>query len=151
MKLISVISSLLFSTVLFSQDIKISDVQNNIQYGPLIGNRSITFGVKNILEEVVQDKGYDINPNSKDSLFVEIIYFGNKRTQTTAAIYTKKENIVEIIAIAKYKNKSVKVKGVGKDIKSSFVILNNEGGFKQSSVSTALKKMCEKIIKKLKL
>jgi uncharacterized lipoprotein YajG len=117
MKLISVISSFLFSTVLFSQDIKISDVQNSIQYGPLIGNRSITFGVKNILEEVVQDKGYDINPNSKDSLFVEIIYFGNKRTQTTAAIYTKKENIVEIIAIANYKNKSVKVKGVGKDIK----------------------------------
>ena len=83
--------------------------------------------------------------------YVDIIYFGNKRTQTTAAIYTKRENIVEIIAVAKYKNKSVKVKGVGKDIKSSFLILNNEGEFKQSSVSTALKKMCEKIIKKLKL
>ena len=151
MKLINVISSLLFSTLVFSQDIKISDVQNSIQYGPLVGNMSITFGVKNILEEVVQDKGYDINPNSKDSLFVEIIYFGNKRTQTTAAIYTIKENIVEIIALAQYKNKKIKVKGIGKDIKSSFVILNEEGDFKQSSVSTALKKMCEKIIKKLKL
>lgn len=151
MKLISVISSLLFSILAFGQDIKISDVQNSIQYGPLVGNRSITFGVKNILEEVVQDKGYDINPNSKDSLFVEIIYFGNKRTQTTAAIYTIKENIVEIIALAQYKNKKIKVKGIGKDIKSSFVILNEEGDFKQSSVSTALKKMCEKIIKKLKL
>lgn len=151
MKLISVISSLLFSILAFGQDIKISDVQNSIQYGPLVGNRSITFGVKNILEEVVQDKGYDINPNSKDSLFVEIIYFGNKRTQTTAAIYTIKENIVEIIALAEYKNKKIKVKGIGKDIKSSFVILNEEGDFKQSSVSTALKKMCEKIIKKLKL
>lgn len=151
MKLINVVSSLLFSTLVFSQDIKISDVQNSIQYGPLVGNRSITFGVKNILEEVVQDKGYDINPNSKDSLFVEIIYFGNKRTQTTAAIYTIKENIVEIIALAQYKNKKIKVKGIGKDIKSSFVILNEEGDFKQSSVSTALKKMCEKIIKKLKL
>ena len=151
MRFISVVSSVLFSSIVFSQEIKISDVQNSIQYGPLVGNRSITFGVKNILEEVVQDKGYDINPRSNDSLYVDIIYFGNKRTQTTAAIYTKKENIVEIIALAQYKNKKIKVKGIGKDIKSSFVILNEEGDFKQSSVSTALKKMCEKIIKKLKL
>ena len=81
MRFISVVSSVLFSSIVFSQEIKISDVQNSIQYGPLVGNRSITFGVKNILEEVVQDKGYDINPRSNDSLYVDIIYFGNKRTQ----------------------------------------------------------------------
>ena len=87
MKLINVISSLVFSSIVFSQDISISDVQNSIQYGPLVGNRSITFGVKNILEEVVQDKGYDINPNSKDSLFVEIIYFGNKKGTSKSLNY----------------------------------------------------------------
>ena len=36
-------------------------------------------------------------------------------------------------------------------MKSSLVILNNEGELKRSSINTALRKMCEQIIKKLKL
>ena len=46
------IISILFSSIIFSQDIKISDVQNNIQFGPMVGDQTITFGVKNILEEL---------------------------------------------------------------------------------------------------
>jgi len=147
------IISILFSSIIFSQDIKISDVQNNIQFGPMVGDQTITFGVKNILEELVQDEGYDLNPNSNDSLLVEIAYYGKTRKQKNIAIYTKKENIVEIVAFAKIneKGKIIKATGVGKDMKSSLVILNNEGELKRSSINTALRKMCEQIIKKLKL
>jgi len=147
------IISILFSSIIFSQDIKISDVQNNIQFGPMVGDQTITFGVKNILEELVQDEGYDLNPNSNDSLLVEIAYYGKTRKEKNIAIYTKKENIVEIVAFAKIneKGKIIKATGVGKDMKSSLVILNNEGELKRSSINTALRKMCEQIIKKLKL
>ena len=147
------IISILFSSIIFSQDIKISDVQNNIQFGPMVGDQTITFGVKNILEELVQDQGYDLNPNSNDSLLVEIAYYGKTRKEKNIAIYTKKENIVEIVAFAKIneKGKIIKATGVGKDMKSSLVILNNEGELKRSSINTALRKMCEQIIKKLKL
>lgn len=147
------IISILFSSIIFSQDIKISDVQNNIQFGPMVGDQTITFGVKNILEELVQDEGYDLNPKSNDSLLVEIAYYGKTRKEKNIAIYTKKENIVEIVAFAKIneKGKIIKATGVGKDMKSSLVILNNEGELKRSSINTALRKMCEQIIKKLKL
>lgn len=147
------IISILFCTTVLSQDIKISDVQNNIQFGPMVGEKSITFGVKNILEELVQDQGYDLNPNSKDSLLVEIAYYGRTRKQKNIAIYTKKENIVEIIAFAKIneKGKIIKATGIGKDLRSSMVILNNEGKLERSTINTALRKMCEQIIKKLKL
>lgn len=147
------IVSLFISTYIFSQDIKISDVQNNIQFGPMVGEKSITFGVKNILEELVQDQGYDLNPNSSDSLQVELVYYGRTRKQKNIAIYTQKENIVEIIAFAKInqKGKVVKAVGIGKDLRSSMVILNNEGQLQRSTINTALRKMCEQIIKKLKL
>ena len=147
------IISILFSSIIFSQDIKISDVQNNIQFGPMVGDQTITFGVKNILEELIQDEGYDLNPNSNDSLLVEIAYYGKTRKEKNIAIYTKKENIVEIVAFAKIneKGKIIKATGIGKDMKSSLVILNNEGELKRSSINTALRKMCEQIIKKLKL
>ena len=55
------IISILFVNYILS-DIKISDVQNNIQFGPMVGDQTITFGVKNILEELIQDEGYDLNP-----------------------------------------------------------------------------------------
>ena len=46
----------LFSFQVYAQDYySIADVQNNIALGPLAGNRDIAFGVKNILEEVIQD------------------------------------------------------------------------------------------------
>ena len=45
----------------------------------------------------------------------------------------------------------VKVKGTSKDITTSLILLNEQGRFTQNSVSVALKKLSENIIKKLKL
>lgn len=148
-----IIVSLFISTNIFCQDIKISDVQNNIQFGPMVGESSITFGVKNILEELVQDEGYDLNPNSKDSMIVELVYYGKTRKQKSIVLYTQKENIVEIISFAKINDngKVIKAVGIGKDMRSSTVILNNEGKLQRSTINTALRKMCEQIVKKLKL
>ena len=78
---IKIISSLLFCIIISAQDIKINDIKNSIQTGPLVGNRNVGFGLKNILEEVVQDQDYNLNDRSKNVLDVELIYFDVKRTQ----------------------------------------------------------------------
>ena len=150
-KEIKIISSLLFCIVISAQDIKINDIKNSIQTGPLVGNRNVGFGLKNILEEVVQDQDYNLNDRSENVLDVELIYFDVKRTQSNIALYSKSSSQTEIIAIAKYKKKKVKVKGTAKDITTSLIILNEQGKFTQNSVSVALKKLSENIIKKLKL
>ena len=148
---IKIISSLLFCIVISAQDIKINDIKNSIQTGPLVGNRNVGFGLKNILEEVVQDQDYNLNDISENVLDVELIYFDVKRTQSNIALYSKSSSQTEIIAIAKYKKKKVKVKGTAKDITTSLILLNEQGKFTQNSVSVALKKLSENIIKKLKL
>ena len=58
-----------------SQEIQIGKVENKIVIGDLAGNRDLAFGVKSVLEEVIQDAGYDLNPNSKNLLEVELLYF----------------------------------------------------------------------------
>ena len=148
---IKIISSLLFCIVISAQDIKINDIKNSIQTGPLVGNRNVGFGLKNILEEVVQDQDYNLNDRSENVLDVELIYFDVKRTQSNIALYSKSSSQTEIIAIAKYKKKKVKVKGTAKDITTSLILLTEQGKFTQNSVSVALKKLSENIIKKLKL
>jgi len=148
---IKIVSSLLFCIVISAQDIKINDIKNSIQTGPLVGNRNVGFGLKNILEEVVQDQDYNLNDRSENVLDVELIYFDVKRTQSNIALYSKSSSQTEIIAIAKYKKKKIKVKGTAKDITTSLILLNEQGKFTQNSVSVALKKLSENIIKKLKL
>jgi len=107
---IKIISSLLFCIIISAQDIKINDIKNSIQTGPLVGNRNVGFGLKNILEEVVQDQDYNLNDRSENVLDVELIYFDVKRTQSNVALYSKSSSQTEIIAIAKYKKKKSKSK-----------------------------------------
>ena len=71
MRLLLFLLSLLFSYSVIGQELKIGEVKNNIVIGDLAGNRDLAFGVKSILEEVVQDVGYDLNPNSNNLLEVE--------------------------------------------------------------------------------
>ena len=150
-KAIKTISSLLFCIVISEQNIKIDNIKNSIQTGSLGNNRDVGFGLKNILEELVQDLDYNLNDKAIDALTVELLYFDVKRTQSNIALYSKSSSQTEIIALAKYKKKKVKVKGTAKDITTSLILLNEQGQFTQNSVSVALKKLSENIIKKLKL
>ena len=53
-----------FNQKALSQKVFIQSVENKIQIGSLVGNRNLTFGLKNILLENLQDLNYDIS-NSK--------------------------------------------------------------------------------------
>jgi len=150
MKFIIVISNILFTFLVHGQQINTS-VNNKIVYGDLAGNRSLAFGVKNILDELVQDQGYDLSEDNGSALIVDLLYFDVVRKSSTIGISTRTNNQVEIIAQASYKGKKVKVKSTADNIITSTIVLNNSGSFNQQSVSVALKKLCEQVIKKLKI
>lgn len=157
MKLFFIFIALLFGIGSYAQEpIKIDEVTNNIVMGPQAGNRDLAFGVQNILEEVLQEKGYDLDPNSTRVLKVELLYFDVKSTNMQLAVYGNTVEVTEIVAAAKIvlngkELKTVVVKGQAKSISSATLIIDEGGKFSQANVSSALKKVCEELIEKLKL
>jgi uncharacterized lipoprotein YajG len=157
MKLFFLLISLLFGISVFAQQsIKIGDIKNNIVMGPLAGNRDLAFGIKNILEEVIQEKGYDLDPQSQKILTIDILYFDVKSTSMQLAVYGNTVEVTEIIAQGKLlldgkELKTVIVKGQAKSISTATLIIDSGGKFSQTNVSSALKKLCEQLIEKLKL
>jgi uncharacterized lipoprotein YajG len=157
MKLFFMLISLLFGiSVSAQQSIKIGDIKNNIVMGPLAGNRDLAFGIKNILEEVIQEKGYDLDPQSQKILTIDILYFDVKSTSMQLAVYGNTVEVTEIIAQGKLlldgkELKTVVVKGQAKSISTATLIIDSGGKFSQTNVSSALKKLCEQLIEKLKL
>ena len=156
MKLLLFLLSFLFSFSLTAQEIKIGSIDNKIILGDLAGNRDLSFGVQNVLEEVVQDAGYDLNPNSSLEITVDILFFDVKKNNVQLAVYSKNTDIYTIIDRATlYKNgkkkKQVTAKGQAKSISSATLVVDEGGKFSQANVSTAIKKLCEQLITKLKL
>ncbi len=156
MRLLLFLLSFLFGFSLTAQEIKIGSIDNKIILGDLAGNRDLSFGVQNVLEEVVQDAGYDLNPNSSLEITVDILFFDVKKNNVQLAVYSKNTDIYTIIARATlYKNgkkkKQVTAKGQAKSISSATLVVDEGGKFSQANVSTAIKKLCEQLITKLKL
>ncbi len=156
MRLLLFLLSFLFGFSLTAQEIKIGSIDNNIILCYLAGNRDLSFGVQNVLEEVVQDAGYDLNPNSSLEITVDILFFDVKKNNVQLAVYSKNTDIYTIIARATlYKNgkkkKQVTAKGQAKSISSATLVVDEGGKFSQANVSTAIKKLCEQLITKLKL
>ena len=140
-----------------SQDtIQIGNVNNKIQLGPFAGSRDLAFGVQSILEEVVQDKGYNLSYNAETQIQVDLLFFDVQKTKVQVAIYSKNTDEYQIIARASLikngkKKKQVTAKGTAKEISTATLIIDKGGQFSQTNVSTALKKVCVQLIDKLKL
>jgi uncharacterized lipoprotein YajG len=156
MKLLLFLYSFLFCFSVIGQEVKIGNIDNKIILGDLAGNRDLAFGVQNVLEEVVQDAGYDLNPNSSLEITVDILFFDVKKNNVQLAVYSKNTDIYTIVARATlYKNgkkkKQVTAKGQAKSISSATLVVDEGGKFSQANVSTAIKKLCEQLITKLKI
>lgn len=155
MKFLLVAFLLIISNALYAQDaIKIESVENKIIMGPQAGNKDLSFGVKNILEEIIQDNGYNLSPTAKKSIQVELIFFDVKKITSNIAVYSKNQDITEIIAKGTLleggkKLKSVIVKEQAKTVTTATVIIDKGGKISESDISAALKKVCEGIITKL--
>ena len=136
------------------QDLSVESVTNEVKIGKLAGNRNLEFGVRNILEEFVQEKGYDINPNSYNKLYVQIIYLDVLTTKKNISVFhsNKEEVVIRLKGILYNNDKKVKeviVEESSSEISMSTLIVDEGGNFNQTSLSNALKKGCEKLITKL--
>jgi uncharacterized lipoprotein YajG len=156
MRLLLFLLSFLFTNIVIGQEIKIGEVQNKIEIGDLAGNRDLAFGVSNVLEEVIQDIGYDLNPNSNLKITVDILFFDIKKSNLQIAVYSKKTDTYMLAARATLykdgkKKKQVTATGEARSISTATLLVDEGGQFSQQNVSTAIKKVVEDLVKKLKL
>ena len=136
------------------EHIYVQNVTNNIKVGKLAGNRNLEFGVKNVLEEFLQEKGYNLTPEAKFYLDVDIVYLDVLTTKQSISVFHKNDNAVVIRLKGTLYNEGKKVKEVLVEESSSeisvYTLVVDEGGkFNQASLSSALKKGCDKLITKL--
>ena len=68
------------------QEITVASVQNNVQIGALAGNRNLEFGVKNMLEEFLQEAGHDVSDDAPTQIKVEILYLDVLKTQSNLSV-----------------------------------------------------------------
>ncbi len=132
----------------------VDGVENQVKIGKLAGNRNLAFGVKNILEEYVQEKGYDLSQDAQYKLKVNIVYLDVLSTKTNISVFHKgEEEVVVRLQGILYKNgkkeKEVVVEESSSEISMSTLIVDEGGKFNQTSLSNALKKASDKLITKL--
>lgn len=132
----------------------IESVTNNVKIGKLAGNRQLEFGVKNVLEEYLQEKGLDLTPSAPNKLAVQIVYLDVLTTKKNVSVFHKNEEEVVIrmkgtLLKDGKKVKEVMVEESSSEISMSTLIVDEGGKFNQTSLSNALKKASEKLITKL--
>jgi hypothetical protein len=136
------------------KDIAIGAITNKVQVGNLAGNRKLEFGVKNILEEVVQERGISLDPTSKNMLKVDIVYLDVLKTQSSLSIMHKnKESVVIRLQGFLYKDdklqKKFLVEESADEISMSTLLVDEGGKFNNQNLSTALKKACSSLVTKI--
>jgi uncharacterized lipoprotein YajG len=152
---------LLSPLFVLSQDtnskVSVNTVKNSVKMGPMTGNANLTMGVKNIIQEVLQDKGYSLVNKEEADLFVEveIVYMDQQKTATNISIFHKDENTVVIRMLGKLINKSGKVvkkelvTDESSEISTSTLLISENGEFNSTVMRNALKKTCVQVVNKL--
>jgi hypothetical protein len=135
-------------------EVWIDGVTNQVKIGKLAGNRNLEFGVKNILEEYVQENGYALTEGASKKIKVEIVYLDVLTTKTNISVFHRDnaEVVIRLKGILYKDGKKVKevmVEESSSEISMSTLIVDGGGKFNQTSLSNALKKGCEQIITKL--
>ena len=156
-----IVTILLLITIILSgatpitpPSIYILPIKNSIKMGSLSGNVNLTLGVKNILEEALMDKEYNLSNNEESSdytLQTELIYFDIMQTNKNISVFHKNENetIIRIKGTLYSKNKKIKeiiVEESSSEISSSTLAISYDGSFNQQTARNAVKKTCIKLI-----
>ena len=136
------------------KSIDVSSVTNKVVVGSLAGNRNLEFGVKNVLEEVLQEKDYDLDKNANLKLSVEIIYLDVLKKQSSfSVLHNNKESVVIRLRGLLYKEgklqKKIVVEESADEISMSALLVDEGGKFNQQNLSSALKKASVSLVNKL--
>jgi hypothetical protein len=137
-----------------AQEIKIGEITNEIRLGPFTGNRNLSVGVKNILEEIIMDKEYDLSPNADTQINIRLIFFDVTNIGKSVGVYHNNVSATQIIAVGELQKgkkviKKTTQKGVSKEISNSTLVVASDGSFNQQTASIALKKVLIQIVEDL--
>ena len=155
--LLLITTILIGSTPTNPPSIYILPIKNSIKIGTLSGNVNLTLGVKNILEEALMDKEYNLSNNEELSdytLQTELVYFDIMQTNKNISVFHKNENetIIRIKGTLYNKNKKIKeiiVEESSSEISSSTLVISYDGSFNQQAARNAVKKACIKLIEEI--
>lgn len=136
------------------EKIDIISVTNKVAVGSFAGNRNLEFGVKNILEESLQDKDYELDKNASLKLAVEIIYLDVLKMQSSISIlHNNRESVVIRMRGFLYRDgkleKKIIVEESADEVSMSAILIDEGGKFNQQNLSSALKKASNSLITKL--
>jgi hypothetical protein len=134
--------------------ITVAPVENRVQIGALAGNRNLAFGVKNILEEYLVVKEYDLADGSDKVLKVEILYLDVYKKEANLSIFhgATESVIVRLRGTLYHKGKVISkaiVEEKADEVSMSTLLVDEGGNFNQQNLSSAIKKACNSLINKL--
>jgi len=137
-----------------NKQVWIESVTNNVKIGKLAGSRKLEFGVKNILEEYLQEKEYNLSADAPNKLKVEIVYLDVLKTKKNISVFHSDQEEVVIRMKGTLYNNGKKIKEAiveesSAEVSMSTLIVDEGGKFNQTSLSNALKKTCGSLITKL--
>ena len=137
-----------------TEPITVAPVDNKVQIGQLAGNRNIAFGVKNILEEYLVVKEYDLSEDSKTVIKVEILYLDVFKSESNISVFHRSTDAVVIRLRGKLLKdgkiiKQAIVEESAEEVSMSTLLIDEGGNFNQQNLSSALKKSCNSLINKL--
>ena len=141
-----------------AQTIVVDTVINNIKIGPFTENKNLSFGVKNIVEEIIneQDSLILISDKTKADykIKIELIFFDIVTTNSGVSIFheDKTTTVIRMKGVLYKGDKKIKQEfseGKSTEISTSTIIIDEGGKFNQESASSAIKKTTINLIDKL--
>lgn len=136
------------------KSIFVEKVTNSVQIGSLAGNRNLEFGVKNILEEALLEKEFELKPDAPLHVKVDIIYLDVLTTKKNVSVFHSNDEavVIRLKGVLTKDGKKIKetvVEESSSEISMSTLLIDNGGKFNQTSLSNALKKASVTLINKL--
>ena len=132
-------------------------IVNNIKVGPLTGNKNLAFGVKNVLQEALQDKCFSLVDrfDADYVIDVEISFFDTEQTKQGVSVFHQDKNEVVIRMRGTLSDgfgkvlKTTTTEDRSSEISTSTLLINEGGQFNSAVQRNAIKKACVSVVTKL--
>jgi uncharacterized lipoprotein YajG len=132
-------------------------IVNNIKVGPLTGNKNLALGVKNVIQEALQDKGFALVDrfDADYVIDVEISYFDVEQTKQGVSVFHEDKNEVVIRMKGTLSDgfgkvlKTINTEDKSSEISTSTLLINEGGQFNSAVQRNAVKKACISVVTKL--
>ena len=144
-------------SALAQQKAAVGTIVNSIKTGPLTGNKNLSLGVKNILQEALQDKGFSlVDKFDADYVVdVEISFFDVEQTKQGVSVFHEDKNEVVIRMKGTLSDgfgkilKNISTEDKSSEISTSTLLINEGGQFNSAVQRNAVKKACISVVTKL--